>query len=171
MDNPESITVDDGIEEKQTWWWRKAVEKADKLIEDLAVPWEELALDEDDITNPELMILSEKLAKTAYYWVQTNNKLTRLLAIHSASKETLDHAVGRMLASGEDINGVKPKPSIESRRAAIISEDTRLRDTKIEIVESGAAIKALENMRESLDVMWKTTSRIMSVRIHEPIDR
>lgn len=171
MDNPESITVDDGIEEKQTWWWRKAVEKADKLVEELAVPWEDLSLDENDITNPELMNLSEKLARISYYIVQTNNKLTRLLAIQSASRETLDHAVSRMLASGDDLNGVKPKPSIESRRAAIISEDARLRNTKIEIVESGAAIKALENMRESLDVMWKTTSRIMSVRIHEPIDR
>ena len=66
---------------------------------------------------------------------------------------------------------MKPKPAIEARRAAIISRDKRLRNTKIECVESAAAIKALENVGESLDVMWKTTSRIMSARQHEPIDR
>ena len=158
-------------EEVSTWWWRTAVEKADKLIEELAVPWEELALEEDDITNPELMNLSEKLARIAYYIVQTNNKLTRLIAIQSASKETMDHAVYKLLASGDDLNGEKPKPSIEARKAAIISLNEKLRSTKIEVIESGAAVKSLENVKESLDIMWKTTSRIMSARIHEPIDR
>lgn len=164
-------TTPEDIEGRQTWWWRTAIEKADKLIEELEIPWEELAISEEDITDSNTMILCEKLAKANYYIVQTNNKLTRLIAIQSASKEVLDHAVNRILARGDDIDGVSPKPSLDARRAFIISRDKRLRNAKIESIESLAAIKSLENVRESLDMTWKTTSRILSARFHEPVDR
>lgn len=164
-------TTPEAIEATQTWWWRDAVKKADKLVEELAIPWDNLALDETDITDGNTMLLTEKLSKTSFYIVQTNNKLAHLLAIQSASKEAMDHAVNRIIARGDDIDGVSPKPSIDARRASIISRDKRLRNTKIEAIESSAAIKALESVKDSLDITWKTISRILSARFHEPIDR
>ncbi len=164
-------TTPEMTEGKQTWWWRTAIEKAEKIVEDLAIPWEELYVDESDITDGNLINLSEKLAKTSYHIVQVNNHLTRSVAVQAAAKETLDHAVNRILARGDDINGVSPKPAIDARKAAIISRDKRLRNTKIELVESGALIRSLDNIKESLDMIWKTTSRILSARLHEPIDR
>ena len=159
------------LEGHQTWWWRTAVEKAEKLIEDLEIPWDEITIDNTDIEEGNLAILSEKLAKVAYYEIQVNNKLTRFVAVQAASKEALDHAVSRILARGDDVDGTKPKPSIDARRALIISRDKRLRNTKIEIIESGTAMKSLELTKESLDILWKTISRILSARLHEPIDR
>jgi len=164
-------TTPEKTESMQTWWWRDAVKKTEKIIEELAIPWDDLAVSEDDITEGNLVVLSEKLAKTSYYIVQTNNVLTRVVAVQAASKEALEHAVSRILARGDDINGVSPKPAIEARKAAIISKDKRLRNTKIELVESQTALRALESVKESLDISWKTVSRIMSARLHEPIDR
>ncbi len=164
-------TTPEKTESMQTWWWRVAVKKTEKIIEVLDIPWDDLAVSEDDITEGNLVVLSEKLAKTSYYIVQTNNVLTRVVAVQAASKEALEHAVSRILARGDDINGVSPKPAIEARRAAIISKDKRLRNTKIELVESQTALRALESVKESLDISWKTVSRIMSARLHEPIDR
>ena len=164
-------TTPEVTEGMQTWWWRDAIKKSEKIIEELKIPWDDLHVSEDDITNSNLITLSEKLAKISYYIVQTNNYLTRSVAIQAASKDTLDHAVNRILARGDDISGVSPKPSIDARRAAAISRDKRLRNSKIEYIESTAIIKSLETVKESLDITWKTTSRIMSARFQEPIDR
>ena len=153
------------------WWWPDAVEKAEKIIKDLEIPWDDLAVSEDDITDGNLVALSEKLAKTSYYIIKTNNILTRVVATQAASKEALEHAVSKILATGDDINGRSHKPAIEARRAAIISNNARLREAKIDLVESQTILRALENVKESLDISWKTISRILSARLHEPIDR
>ena len=152
-----------------TWWWRQAVEKASKLVEELAVPWGELAITSLDVQDGNLMALSEKLARTSFYIVQVNNHLTRLLATQYAAKEMLEHAVNRSMARGDSSEGGR-KPAIAARQAAIISQDKRLRNMKIEVIESGAAIKSLETLRESLDLLWRTTSRIISSRMSEPTD-
>ena len=164
-------TTPEITEGMQTWWWRDATKKAEEIIKKLEIPWDDIIIDNIDIEEGNLILLSEKLAKTAYYIVQANNYLTRHIAVQSASKEALDHAVNRIIARGDDIEGVSPKPSIDARRAAAISRDKRLRNTKIEYIESTAIIKSLETVKESLDITWKTTSRIMSARLQEPIDR
>src|SRR3990167_7504995 len=152
-----------------TWWWCQAVEKASKLVEELSVPWGELAITTLDIQDGNLMALSEKLACTSFYIVQVNNHLTGLLAAQYAAKEMLEHAVNRSRERGESGGGGR-NPAIAARQAAIISQDKRLRNMKIEIIESGAAIKSLETLRESLDLLWRTTSRVLSSRMSEPID-
>ena len=149
-----------------TWWWRQAVERAEKIIDDLAIPWGELAITDLDVQDGNLMILSEKLARISFYIVQVGNRMVRLSANNYAAREMLDHAVNRNLAreTGEK------KPAIAVRMAAAISKDKRLRNLKIETIESGAALKALEATKDSLDTLWRTTSRIMSVRQSEPIE-
>src|SRR3989304_712187 len=159
----------DITEGMQTWWWRQAVERAEKVIEELAVPWGELAITDLELQDGNMMIFSEKLARTSFYIVQVNNRLTRLLALQSAAKEALDHAVNRILArKGNDEEGRKPAADI--RRAAAISRDKRLRNLKIELIEAGAQIKALETMKDSLEVLWRTISRCLSIRLREPIE-
>lgn len=151
-----------------TWWWRQAIERVDKLIEKLAIPWEELVITELELTDSSMMGLSEKLAHASFYIVQVNNRLTHLLALQSAGKEALEHAVNKMLAHGDDSEGRKPAADI--RRAAAISRDKRLRNLKIELIEAGAQIKALETTKDSLDTLWRTASRVLSCRLREPID-
>ena len=151
-----------------TWWWRQAVERADKLVEELSVPWGELAITDLDVSNGNLNSLSEKLARTSFYIVQVNNRLTHLLANQYAAKEMLDHAVGLSLSRYDDGEG--KRHTIDVKRAAAISRNKRLRNLKIETIESGAAIKALETLKESLDILWRTTSRIISGRLKEPIE-
>lgn len=155
----------DITEGMHTWWWRQAIEKAEKLIEELAIPWETLAINDLDITDGNLMALSEKLAKTSFYIVQVNNKLSRLLAVQSAAKDTLDHSVNRILSRDMDSKG-----TVAVRTASAISRDKRLRNMKIELIESNAIVKALETINESLELLWKTTSRILSCRMYEPAE-
>jgi len=155
------------IENVHTWWWRQAVEKSEKLVEELAVPWGELMLTNLDIQDGNMMALSEKLARTSFYIVQVNNRLTRLVPTQIAAKEMLEHAVNRILAR-DDSEGRKPAADI--RRAAAISRDKRLRNMKIEYIESTAAIKALEVLKESLETLWRTISRCLSVRLREPLE-
>lgn len=149
-----------------TWWWRQAVERAEKMVQDLAIPWEQLTVTDLDIGDGNLMLLSEKLARAAYYIVQVNNQLTRLLALQAVAKEMLEHAANRNLAREYD----GPKLAIAVRTAVEISRNKPLRNLKIEIIESTAAIKALETVKDSLETLWRTTSRVMSARIKEPID-
>lgn len=150
----------------QTWWWRAAVDKAEALVDGLAIPWGELTVTDLDITDGNLMTLSEKLARTSFYIVQANNKLTRLLALNSAAKDTLEHAVSRTI--GRDDDGRRSTKDVKI--AAAISRDKRLRNLKIELIESTSAIKALETTKDSLETLWRTTSRIVSARLKEPID-
>ena len=158
----------DITEGMQTWGWRQAVERAEKIIEELAVPWGELVITDLEIADGNMMALSEKLARTSFYIVQVNNKLTRLLALQAAAKDALEHAVNRILAR-VDNEGHRPPPA-DIRRAATISRDKRLRNLKIELIEAGAQIKALETTKDSLETLWKTVSRIISCRLREPLD-
>lgn len=157
----------DITEGMHTWWWRQAIDKAEKLVAELNIPWGELALTDLDIADGNMGMLSEKLARSSFYIVQINNRLTRLLAVQIAAKEMLEHALNRNLARE---SGEGRKPSIEVRKAAAVSRDKRLRNLKIEFIESTAAIKSLEVLKESLETLWKTTSRIISVRLREPIE-
>ena len=149
-----------------TWWWRQAVEKAEKLIAELNIPWGEIAITDLDIQDGNLMIMSEKLARISFYIVQVNNRLAYLAATNYAAKEMLEHAVNRVLARGSE----EKRAAIAVRTAAAISRDKRLRNLKIESIESGTAMKALEATRDSLETLWRTTSRIISSRMAEPIE-
>lgn len=142
------------------------VKKTEDLIAEVAIPWTDLSVSDVDITNGNLMTLSEKLARTSFYIVQINNRLTRLLALHAAVKETLEHAVNRSISQDEDGR----KLTKDVRVAAIISDDPRLRSLKIQLIESTSCVKALETTKDSLDTLWRTTSRIMSARLKEPLD-
>ena len=81
----------------------------------------------------------------------------------------LEHAVNLSLSRGYD-DGEGRRPAIDVRRSAIISRDKRLRNLKIETIESGAAIKALEMLKESLETLWKTTNTTISARYAQPTD-
>src|SRR3989304_4537318 len=113
-----------------TWWWRQAVERADKIIDDLAIPWGELAITDLDVQDGNLMILSEKLARISFYIVQVGNRMVRISANNYAAREMLDHAVNRNLARERG----EKKPAIAVRMAAAISKDKRLRNLKIETI-------------------------------------
>jgi hypothetical protein len=52
----------------------------------------------------------------------------------------------------------------------IIHEQKPLRNAKIDLIEAGAFLKAMEHTKDSLDTLWRTASRIISARLKEPID-
>lgn len=162
------------VENWQGWNWRDAAARAEKLVSDLEVPWPQLEVAAAEVEAGNLMELSKKLALTAHYIVRVNDLLTPLLARQHTAKEMLEHAVARGMANVE-INPApdapKKLPARELRAAAYISRDKRLRNMKIEIIEGGAAIKVLEQTRDSLDLLWRTTSRLISARSAEPLDR
>jgi hypothetical protein len=148
--------------------YRTAVEKAEKIIETLAIPWPELALSDIDVQQGNLMLMSEKLARITYHIVSVNNQLVFFVSRQVAAREVLEHAVNRNLARPEP-DGRKLNKDI--RIAVEISRAKPLRNMKIELIEAGAIIRSLELTRESLDLLWRTVSRCISARAAEPLDR
>lgn len=146
------------------WWYDKALVKIDEFIDALAIPWEELELTEEQIREAEANELTEKLAKTSHYMIRVSRELAGVGAKVSLAKSALDHAVGRLLSGGDSKGPLGP------RTALAISKDKRLRNTKIEIMEAEAYRQALDKIYEALELNWKTTSRVLSVRMREPID-
>ncbi len=149
------------------WWYHAAEKKIAEQVEALEIPWDDLVVTEEDIQEGNLIALSGKLAKISGFSVKINQLLATQAARLVASKEMLDHAVLRKLADPpEDREG--PKLSIGVRSALAISQSKPLRHAKIDSVESGAFVKALETTRDSLDVLWRTCSRVISARLREP---
>jgi len=147
----------------------QAVARADAALVELAIPWDELRLTDLDVQQGNLLVMSERLARITYHIVQVNNKLTGLVSRHAAARELLEHAVNRGLGrSGEEAERRFTK---DVRIALLISRVKQMRNMKIELIEGGAAIKALELTRDSLDLMWRTVSRCVSARMSEPLDR
>lgn len=174
------------VEQLSGWNWRQAVEKAEKAIAELAIPWAQLECSGPEIAAGDLTAYSEKLAKTSHFIVRVNLILTTLVTRQISAREQLEHAVALKLERQETYGmeamflpaakagGEEPpkgrKPAQALRAAATISKDKRLRNMKIEVMETAAAIKALEITKEALDLLWRTTSRLMSARMAEPID-
>lgn len=152
----------------RSFTYRTAVEKAEALLAELAIPWEELRLSDIDVQQGNLLLMSEKLARITHHIVVLNNRLTGYLARQTAAKEVLEHAVNRNMARPEE-NGRRLNKDV--RIAVEISRAKPLRNMKIELIEDGAAIKVLELTRDSLDLMWRTVSRCISARTAEPLDR
>lgn len=163
------------------WSWRQAAEGAQKLVEGLQIPWTDLECSGPEVAVGDLMAYSEKLAKTSHYIVRVNALLAPLASRQVAAKEQLDHAVNLKMARQETYGmegdfaageTTKParKPAQALRAAATISKDKRLRNMKIDLIETSAAIRALETTLAALDILWRTTSRIVSARLKEPID-
>jgi hypothetical protein len=92
-------------------------------------------------------------------------------ARQSAAKEALDHAANQRIGRDEKRSQEEGRrPAIAVRAAMLIHAEKPLRNAKIDVMESGAFLKALEHTKDSLDVLWRTVSRIISARLKEPID-
>ena len=157
------------LEMLKGWWYHKAVEKAEAAVAGLEIPWEELQITGADVEQGDLLALTKKLATASTHIVHLNDILTGAMVRMSAAKEAVDQAVHQMMASREAQEEGRP-PAIAIRIAALIHKHKPLRNAKIEIIEAGATIKALEVTKDSLDILWRTASRIISARLKEPVD-
>ena len=151
------------------WWHPKAIEKGKKMIDGLEIPWDELDAVELSVVEAQMIEFSERLAKISHYVVKVNNLLVMFHPRFFAAKEALEQGVNRRLAL-DSVGAEGKQPAIALRTAAAISRQLPFRQAKIEIIELGAAIKALEATKESLEHMWATVSRMLSARLKEPID-
>lgn len=158
------------VEMLKGWWYHQAIERAEKAVAALEIPWDELHVTGEEAEEGNLAVLSKKLAVTSYHIVQVNNVLSGSAVRLAAAKEAVEQAVHQMIASRDSQDGEGRRPPIAVRIAALIHQHKPLRNGKIEIIESTAAMKALEQTKESLDVIWRTASRLISTRLKEPID-
>jgi len=160
------------VEMLKGWWWRKAVQKVESMLDDFNIPWEDLHVTKELIEAGDLMELSKVLAETSHYIVRVNQQYGLIAARLSAAKEALDQATHQILGSREaqQEETAGRKPAIAVRVAALIHKQKPLRNAKIEVIEATAFMRALEQTKESLDVLWRTASRIISARLKEPID-
>lgn len=146
------------------WWYDQAIEKVDELITQLEIPWEEIQLDEQGAVDEEAAGLGERLAKVSFYMVRVGRERSRVDSHLHLTKSALDHVVQRLLSDDEG------KGTVAAKTAAIISSDARLKAAKIDIMEGESLKRALDGVNESLDIIWKTTSRILSARLREPVE-
>lgn len=159
------------VEALKGWWYTKAVEQVEDALDELNIPWEDLHVTGDDIQSGDLMRLSKKLAMASHYIVKLNDLTTVVAARQSAAKEALEHASNQRVGRDEIHDKSEGrKPPIAIRIAMIIHSNKPLRNAKIDVIESGAFLKAMEHTKDSLDFVWRTTSRIISARLKEPID-
>ncbi len=159
------------VEALTGWWYTKAVEQVETALDELNIPWEDLHVTGDDIESGDLMRLSKKLAMASHYIVKINDLTTIVAARHAAAKEALEHASNQRAGRDEKYDKSEGrKPTIAVRLAMIIHSEKPLRDAKIDVIEAGAFLRAMEHTKDSLDVLWRTASRIISARLKEPID-
>ncbi len=146
------------------WWYDTAQERVEEAIESLSIPWEELEMNEGAALEDEAPALSERLAKVSSCMVRVGRERSRIDAQLHLAKEALDHAVQRLLAKDDS------KGTVAAKTATLISADKRLRNAKIEVMEGEALKKRLDGVNNALDMIWKTTSRVLAVRLREPVD-
>ncbi len=148
----------------QGWWYTKAQERVEEAIEDLAIPWDELEMDEGAAIEEEASALSERLTRISSSIVKVGREKSRVDSQVHLAKSALDHVVQRRISQDES------KMTVAAKTAAFISADKRLRNAKIEIMEGEALKRRLDGIGDALDIIWKTTSRVLSVRQSEPIE-
>ncbi len=159
------------VEALKGWWYTQAVEKVEAALDELNIPWEDLRVSEDAVASGDLMELSKKLALTSHYIVRVNDLLTSTAARYYAAKEALEQAANQRVGRDEKYDKTEGrKPAIAVRLAMIIHAEKPLRNAKIDIIEAGAFLKAIEYTKDSLDTLWRTASRVISSRLKEPID-
>jgi hypothetical protein len=158
------------VEALKGWWYTLAIEKVEQALTALNIPFEELRVTEEDIESGDLMRLSKKLAISSHYIIKVNEMLTLVEARNSAAKDALDHASNQRVGRDERYKGEGRQPAIAVRIAMAIHEEKPLRNAKIDVIETAAFLKALEHTKNSLDILWRTASRIISARLKEPID-
>jgi hypothetical protein len=155
------------VEQVKGWWYHRGIDRAEKAIEGLAIPWDDLEVAGEDIEEGNLVELSKRLALISYQLVRANKLVGQVALRHHAAKEALGHA-SHLILSREKAE--EKKSAIAVRLAAAISRQKPLRNAQIEVIEAGAMLKALERTVDALDILWKTVSRIMSARLREPLD-
>ncbi len=153
------------------WWYTTAVAKVEKIVEDLAIDWDSLILTDAEIDNGSTAIFSKKLIRATGYLTHVSARLSKIDSTLTAAKQAMEHALDRWLAMQENDIAKKPKGSQAMRLALHISETKTLSNTKIEIIELEAQQKALEHIRQALDLHWRTISRAISARAAEPLER
>lgn len=146
------------------WWYDTAQKRVEEAIDNLSIPWEELEMNEGAALEEEAPALSERLAKISSCMVRTGRERARIDSQLHLARSALDHAVQRLIAKDDS------KATIAAKTATLISADKRLRNAKIEVMEGEAFKKALDGVSDALDIIWKTTSRVLSVRLREPVD-
>lgn len=155
------------VEQVKGWWYHRGVEKAQKVVDGLEVPWDDLDVSIQEVEAGNLVALSSKLANISHYLVRANTLVGRVSLRHHAAKEALSHAAHLVLSREQ---GDERKPAIAVRLAAAISRQKPLRNAQIEVIEAGALLRGLERTVDALDICWKTVSRILSARLREPLD-
>lgn len=159
------------VEALKGWWYTTAVAKVEKALAALKIPWDDVETTDEDIESGDLMRLSKKLALASHHIVKVNNLRIVASARHSAAKGALEQAVHQRAGRDQRYAKVEGRPPpIDVRLAMIIHSEKPLRNAKIDIIETEALLKALEYAWGSLDFHWRTTSRIISSRLREPID-
>ena len=146
------------------WWYDTAQERVEEAIENLSIPWEELEMDEGAAMEEEASALSERLARVSSFMVKVGREKSRVDSQLHLAKSALDHAVQRLIAKDDS------KATIAAKIATLISADKRLRNAKIEVMEGEALKKRLDGVSDALDTIWKTVSRVLAVRLKEPVD-
>lgn len=157
------------VESLKGWWYTQALDKIEAALDELDIPWEDLHVSGEDVQSGDLMGLSKKLAMASHHIVKVNAILARTAARHSAAKESLEHAANQRAGRDEKYIEGK-KPAVALRLAMLIHAEKPLRNAKIDVIEAGAFLKAMEYTKDSLDVLWRTASRLISARLREPID-
>lgn len=150
---------------EQGWWYDTAMERVDAAIEELEIPWDEIELGETEAVAVEAPALSERLAKVSSYMVRVGRKLSRVDSQLRLTKQAMDHAVQKMIAENDTGGG-----TVASKTAAFISSHPRLRQAKIDVMEGEALKRSLDGVEDALETIWKTTSRILSERLREPVE-
>ncbi len=148
----------------QGWWYTKAQEKVNEFLEALEIPWAELEFEGRAAIDEEAPALSERLARVSTYMVRVGRERARVDSELYLARAALEHAVQRRISQDDT------KMTIAAKTAALISGDKRLRNAKIDVMEGEAFKRSLDGVSEVLDIIWKTTSRVLAVRLREPVE-
>lgn len=146
------------------WWYDEATGRIEDVVEGLNIPWSELEISDREAMEMEANEISGKMAQVSNYIMNVSRRRSRIDTKLYLAKSALDHAVNKLLSKNES------KGAVAVRVAAIISSDKRLRNAKIEVMEGEALKRSLDGVSDALDIIWRTLSRMLSARTHEPVE-
>src|SRR3990167_2714899 len=153
------------------WWYTTAATKVETLVASAEVDWDACRLTDAEIDNGDTTLYTRKLNRIAGHLVWVSTQLVRTEAVLEAAREAVDHACTRQLALEENGKVARLKGSQAQRLALFISPNPTMRRAKVENIELAAQRTALAHLREALDILWRTTSRAISARAAEPLER
>jgi hypothetical protein len=156
------VVNEDKLEQVRKWWYTKAEERIQQSFQ--KIPWKDLVPSQKDVQSATLQSLSEKLALISYYLGDIIQQKAFLESSLSLMKRAFEQSLEKRLMNYEG-SGTKAE-----RRIQIIDSNPILKIAMIEIWETEALIIGLNGLQERLDLLWKTTSRILTAKLKEPLD-